>query len=233
MLKAMPTENHLSRIYYELAKIGASSAGAKKGWPYDPKTKEELIALASDMSRFDPRLFDILVAYFIEHWRDMNPLLLRAEYCRMKCPQTVAVICEFVSEALKGDEPAFFIRYLVMGLSPVPVQFYFHDLYSPGGKMALRAAEEGLYEFKKWGFLACERPTVKQEGKLTIGTLDIAARRNILKRILNEKGEINIKDYLRAVHNSVSRQQALHDITSSGLAKITGRGRAARWKLAA
>lgn len=226
MIKSIPTIDHLNRLYYELAKIGARSVGANKAWPYNPATKEELIATACDMSRFDPRLLDILVEYFAAHWRGINPVRLRNFYKEMKCPQTVAVICEFLKNMISDPEVEFIAEYLSAGLLPMPLQFYFHNLYSPGGHLARRATEEGLYEFKKWGFLACERPA-------NAGSLDKKSRLNILKRMVSLKKEIMLNDYLKAVQNSISRQQALADIKASGIVKPIGHGRGARWKIAA
>ncbi len=226
MLKQPPTNAHLSRMYYELAGIGAECVGEKKTWPYDIQSPEELLALACDMSRFDPRLVDILVGYFSKRWMDVNPARLRNFYGKMQTPQTVAVICEFLLESAEGEELKHFVAYLMAGLKPVAAQFYFRDLYSVGGRLAQRAAEEGLFEYKKWGFLACERP-------FSMGTLDAASRRNILRRLFEKKGEVSLKDYLSAVQFSVSRQQALLDIKSSGMARGTGQGRGAKWKLAA
>lgn len=233
MLKAIPTTAHLARMYHELAKIGAASAGANRPWPYRISSKEELLALACDMSRFDPRLFNILAGYFIAHWQEINPTALRGLYKKMECPQTVAVIGEFLTEVADDSEADSFAKYLMSGLKAVPPQFYFHDLYAPGGKLAERAVEEGLYEFKKWGFFACERPVTDMKEKGTSGTLDIASRRNILRRLLQDKKEIVLSDYLAEVNDSVSRQQALIDIKSSGLAQSHGSGRGAKWKLAA
>lgn len=233
MLKGIPTENHLSRMYYELAKIGASSAGSKKTWPYKIGSKEELIALAADTSRFDPRLFDIMVNYFIQKWIEINPARLRGYYKVMKCPQTIAVIAEFLKEADKSEDVKYFVQYVQAGLKPVSIQFYFYNLYVPGGKIAGRAVEEGLYEYKRWGFLAAERPRMDADRSRFVGTLDTSARKNILSRLLQEGNEITIKKYLDAVQNSISRQQALLDLKAGGLAVSIGKGRGAKWKKAA
>lgn len=226
MLKQMPTEAHLSRMYYELARIGASCAGEKIDWPYEPENTEGLIALACDMSRFDPRLLGILVDYLSKHWAEINPAKLRQFYAKMKTRETVAVVGEFLLSNAKTKELQYFVSYLSAGLRPVEMQFYFHNLYAIGGGLAERATEEGLYEYKKWGFLACERPGA-------VGSFDTASRKNILRRLFEKKGEISLKDYLNALKFSISRQQALLDIRSSGLAAPDGRGRGAKWKLAA
>lgn len=222
-------------MYFELAKIGANCVGAKANWPYDHplKNKERLIALASDMSRFDPRLFEILVVFFLNHWAEINPVLLRSCYKEMKWPETVAVICEFLKSAAKDDELIYFTDYLSSGLKPSTTQFYFHDLYSPGGRLAQIATEEGVYEFKKWGFLSAIRPVIDSKDRKTAGLFDPVSRKNILKRLLTEKNVIGLKDYLKAVHFTITRQQALLDLKNSGFATSTGKGRSAKWKLAA
>lgn len=230
MILQTPTAAHLSRMYFELAKIGAMSAGERKPWPHKINNREELIALACDMSRFDPRLVDILVEYFINHWRELNPAKLRSCYSKMKTPQTVAVTAEFLAGESNEEEAQFFVRYLCMGLKPVSHQFYFYNLYSPGGTLAARAVEEGISEYRKWGFFARERPVVDLAGKKSAGSFDSVSRRNILKRLIGEKKEIGLKDYLEALEHSVSRQQALSDIKKSGLVKRVGSGRGAKWK---
>lgn len=223
MLKAIPTEKHLSRMYYELAKIGANSAGEFAKWPYEFSEKEELLALACDMSRFDPRLVDILVDYFARRWKDVDPRRLRECYKNMQTPQTVAVICEFLKGDIYENEAQYFFKYLAAGLKPAEPQFYFHNLYSPGGKLARLAVEESLHEYKKWGFFASERPK--------IGTFDNSSRKNILLRLLASRGTISIGDYLEKLGHSVSRQQALLDIKKLSNVHVEGKGRNARWKL--
>lgn len=225
MLKTVPTDGHLSRIYYELARFGANSAGARVPWPYKIYEREDLIALACDMSRFDPRLVDILVDFFANHWHEICPTKLRGAYDRMQSPQTVAVICEFLKEKIGSDEVKYFAEYLMAGLKPADPQFYFHNLYLPGGRLAQRAAEEGVYEYKKWGYLAAEYPVA--------GTFDFASRKNILIRLIRVHKTISIGDYLKEVGQTISRQQALLDIKKCGLIKLEGRGRGARWRLAA
>lgn len=233
MLITLPTNGHLSRMYHELSKVGANSTGAEEDWPYKTNNLEELITLASDMSRFDPRLFGIMVEYFSTHWHNLNPLNIRKLYSQMKTPQTVPLICEFAKELTKDSEAMFFFAYLQQGIDPVTPQFYFHNLYSPAGRLAIRAVEEGIKEYKKWGFLASERPVIHSMDRQSVGSLDPISRINILQRLLNEKKEISISEYLEAVNYSISRQQALVDIRYSGLAVSVGGGRGAMWRMVA
>lgn len=233
ILKRIPTEDDLARIYYEMASIGARCAGDRCDWPYSDMDRYSLLALAAEMSRFDPRLFGIIVEYFIDQWKEINPAKIRTSFDLMETPQIFGVVCEFLKKAGIDPEVIPYSTYLTSGLKPVPMQFFFHGLYNVGGPLAKRAAEFGLAEYKKWGFLASERPAIDSRSKKGVGTLDKTSRINILKTLLNRKNKIKISDYLRALENSISRQQALIDLNRCSFAEKTGRGRGAYWKLAA
>lgn len=233
MLKQIPNEDDLQRVYYELAAIGARCIGKKKKWPYKAANKYELLALAAEMSRFDPRLFEILVDFFITHWKEINPKKIRDQYGHTKDPQVFCVIGEFLKKAINGPESAYYADYLADGTSSVPTQFFFHSIYNVGGKMAQKALEESLAEYKRWGFLATERPTVEAEHKGTIGTLDSSSRLNVLRALLARKKTIQVSDYLKALGNSISRQQALIDLKKCNIAAKRGKGRGSYWKMVA
>ena len=234
MQLTIPTTAHLERLYFELQRVGADCVGSKKPWPYHPKTREELICLAADMSRYDPRLITILVRFLDMHWNELNPAMLRKHYADMHAPQTMAVLAEFILGAGSADdEKKYFFDYLQQGLKPTPMQFYFHHLYAPGSAMATRATMMPLAEYKRWGFLACEAPVISAKERTPLGTLDGVSRKNILLDLLKKKKTIQISDYLAVLENRISRQQALNDLKSVSFARRVGRGRGAAWKFAA
>ncbi len=230
ILKHPPSDRELERVYFELATMGAKCVGESHRWSYKGLTKETLIALAAEMSRYDPRLFGILVEFFATHWQTINPTTLRATYRLMKTPQIFGVIMEFIKSYSRNIENHLYASYLTKRLKPVPLQLFFHNIYTIGGHLVKRATETSLAEFKKWGFLAAERPTIEQHNKVTIGSLDPSSRKNILKNLLNKNHIITMTDYLKALHHSISRQQALLDLKASKLVKKIGTGRGARWK---
>lgn len=234
MLSGIPTEKHLSRLYYELAcRLGAACEGLREAWPYRFKDREQLFCLAADMMRYDPRLVTILVRLLAERWRDFNPLRIRSYYPEMRTPQTIAVIAEFLlGNDIKSEEQGYILEYLQRGLSPVSLQLFFHHLYVPGGNLMQRAFEETLREYKKWGFIAREEPVIDELSRQTIGTRDASSRRNILRRLLEERGNIKLSDYIEALNGAISRQQALIDIKSMPRIERVGRNRGARWRVA-
>lgn len=232
MIKVIPTEKHLNRLYFELSRLGAACVGKRSSWAYHPKNREEMLCLAADLSRYDPRLITILVRFVREQWKTFNPLLIRSHFKNMKTPQTIAVIVEFVRHQTRGDADVnYFCEYLQRGLDPAPMQFYFHHLYRLGGMLAERAKEEPLTEYKRWGFLACEAPLFDEKTRTTTGTLDAPTRRNILKKLLTHQREIRMSDYLNVLDYAVSRQQALLDLKAFTGLKQIGSKKGARWCL--
>lgn len=230
MLKGIPNTAHLSRMYYELSKIGAQCVGSKKSWLYRPRGIEELVCLAADMSRYDPRLVTILARFFAVHWSKFNPTKVRSYYRLMDTAQTLSVISEFVlKHASPEAEAKYFFEYLQAGLKPVPLQFYFHHLYLPGSTLADRAVQTPLAEYKRWGFLATESPIFDEKGRTQAGTFDVSSRRNVLNRLLSSSKEIRLSDYRAACGGRISRQQALLDLKKSNRVKMKGRRKGARW----
>ncbi|MCB1214280.1 MAG: hypothetical protein KDK66_02265 [Deltaproteobacteria bacterium] len=229
MKLAYPSTKELSRLYWELSKLGAPSVGKKYPWPYHPQSTEELLALACDLSRYDPRLLSILVSWLYKNWKKFFPQVLRDFYPKMDCPQTVALVAEFLKNLPQEKELSYCMTYLQEGLAPVPFQLYFRGLYQPGGKMSQRAVLESLAEYRRWGFLAREMPSLDVFKKTTLGHLSQEARLFYLKELLKEKKTIQLSDYLKALPVKVSRQQALQDLKKVSRLKKNSVGRAAEW----
>jgi hypothetical protein len=215
-------------MYYELAQHDALAIGEKKPWPYRPKNIYELLTLAADMSRFDPRLLGILVEFFELKWSEINPTILRQTMMHMDCPQTLGVIFSFTNGFLKQKEFSFYKDYVLRNLKPVEPQLYFIGLHAPGSKNMQLSATESLQEYTLWGFLARERPILHKNKRVTLGHWNPAARRNIIERLIKTKKHFKISDYLNAVDHSITRQQALTDLKAAKL-HLKGCGRNATW----
>lgn len=225
-----PTLQHLARLYYELGKKGARAVGRKNPWPYQPSGIESLFALGADLSRFDPRLLELLVQWSLSQWKNFKPQQLRQEMKKMETPQTLGVIGAFAkTEKPEDKEMNLFWKYVLEELPPVEPQFYFRDLYLPESTLAQKAVRESLSEFRRWGFFGRQRVMVDPITKKTIGTWEQPERLNLLKRLFAQKKQIQISDYLEAVESSISRQQALLDLKALK-AKPYGAGRSAGWR---
>lgn len=238
MLKQIPTFNHLSRMYFELSQQGGISVGEAADWPYSPQSREELIALASDMSRFDPRLFEVIVDWVFHHWTELNPYRLRQMLKTMTFPQTLCVIFNFVTSPPRDSVPTnseclAFYQYLCEGIKPVNSQLYFTNIYpKPAGSLMTRAVTESLKEYLDWGFLARERPIIHHQGyKIPLGYYSLHARQNIIRRLADLREGFGLSRYLDGVAHTISRQQALNDLKNCPFIKSKGKGRGSRWFL--
>lgn len=225
----LPSTNHLLRAYHELAALGASAVGKRRPWPYHPEDTEELLAICGELSRHDPRLFEILVNYLRDHWNQLDWLRLRRAVLKTPDPQTWGVIGELLDTTASDPERRNCFRFLTHGIARAPTQYFYHLLYTPGSRMAARAMTHRLREFERWGFLASERPIVDPGQKRGAGRLSSKARQHILQDLMARRGKLQMRDYLAALPHPISRQQALTDLRSIPGLRRHGHGRGATW----
>ena len=232
LLLHTPTEDELARLYYELAQLGATSVGRKTKWPYRPCSHEELVALAAEMLRYDPRLLSILLQFIVSAWDSLNPVTLRKFMQRMRWPQALLVVMEFAKSASRNPELRYFADYLAAGFLHVdPVERFFIDAERPGSRMAARALGRNLRAYARWGFVSTEKPIANPVTKRTVGGYDAQTRKRILSELATNAASFSLADYLAAVDHSISRQQALLDLRDFSNLVTTGHGRGAKWRL--
>lgn len=230
-LEHAPTQNELARLYHELARIGATSVGERKAWRYAPKSREELVALASQMMRYDPRLLSVLVQWLRSAFHTLNPLELRRALRATRWPQSLLVALEFARLDAGDPELVAFADYVAAGWPRVqPAERFFLDTERPGSRSAARNLGRNLAPYARWGYIGQERPIVDPISKRTVGRYDADTRRRILRDLLERRESFSSADYLSAVDHSVSRQQALIDLTACEALEQVGRGRGARWR---
>jgi hypothetical protein len=222
----------LERLYYELSHIGAPSVGRDSPWPYDPDGPEQLIAVAAEMLRYDPRLLSILLQLLVERWHELHPLKLRRALHQMRWPQALLVVLEFARAATRDPELRYWSDYLSAGFDRVsPAERFFMDAERPAGRMARRRAGRNLKPYKRWGFIGTERPTANVATKRLVGTYDAASRALVRRQLAQRHGSFTLREYLDALDDAVSRQQAYKDLRSDRDFRLEGRGRSARWSL--
>lgn len=232
LLAHVPTQPELERLYYELSRAGAPSVGSQRPWPYRPKNKEVLFALAAEMLRYDPRLLSVLLQYLLAHYRELNPLTIRDTMHRMRWPQALLVLLEFTKMATADPELIHMCDYLCAGWPRItPAERFFLDAERPGSRMAARALGRNLSAYDRWGFIGSEKPIVDPVTKRTVGRYGADTRRRILGELARSAEEFTLTEYLHAVDHSISRQQALQDLKSLPGLQHRGHGRGAKWRM--
>lgn len=233
LLLRAPTQPELERLYHELAALGAPSVGRRARWPYKPGSREQLLALAGEMLRYDARLLSILLELMLMSWPDTNPLALRKAMRPMKAPQALLVVLEFAREADKNAELRYFVEYVGAGIGRVsPTERFFLDGPRPGGRLDRRQGARSLTAYSKWGFVGQERPATSANAKTQVGHYDARTRELIRRGLVERHGGFTMTQYLDAVDHGVTRQQAYQDLRRDGTLSLVGRGRGARWQAA-
>lgn len=232
LLDHPPTEPELSRLYFELAKRGAPSVGSESPWPYAPESPEQLVALGADMMRWDARLLSILLAFLLEHWRELDVVRLRAEMKRMRSPQALLVVGELAREATADTELRYYLDHLAAGYRRVaPAERFFLGGLPPESRTHRRRLGRSLAAYSKWGFVGTERPAADVFHKRLVGRYDASTRRAIARDLARERPGFKLAEYLDAIEHSVNRQQALTDLRAVPELHVEGHGRGARWSL--
>jgi hypothetical protein len=218
-------------MYHELAKLGAPAVGRKQPWPYDPNGPEELLALAGEMLRYDPRLLSILLEWVLLRWTSLNPLELRRQMHAMGQPQALLVVFEFARQATDQQELRRLVDYVGAGYRPIsPAQQFFLDAALPGSRTRQRRGSRSLTAYSKWGFIGTERPSTSATRKERIGRYDAATRRRIRQDLADRRRAFTMREYLAALDHGISRQRAYQDLHGDPEFDLVGHGAGARWQ---
>ena len=231
-LVRVPTDGDLSRAYHELAARGAPLVGRAARWPYRPARDEELVCLLAEMARYDARLLGALVELCLERWTALSPMALREAMRRMRRPQAWCVVVEFAREGGHDRELSLWANHVTALWPRVdPVEHFFVDDVRPGERSAARRAGRALAAYARWGFLAVERPTIDPHRKVRLGRYDARSRQAILAALVERTPSVTLAEYLEAIDQSVTRQQAIVDLQRLGL-RPDRHGPGASWAMA-
>jgi len=226
-------EGELARLYHELALAGARVEGRRARWRFGRPSREELVVLAAQAARHEPRLLWVVVELLARSYDRFDALALRRAALRARWPATVAVALEFARRAARSAELDDWARFVTAPLHPAAGERFFAGTRTFGGAQARRDAEESLAEYKRWGYLGREEPFAKELGIPARGTLGPAERLNLLRRIAERQGSVTLAEYRAALKGRASMRQAQRDLAAAGFLARRGRTRGARWVLAA
>ncbi len=141
-----------------------------------------------------------------------------------------AVIGEFILDSTAPEFNKDLFRFLMTGAMPVPTQLFYRNLYPIGSRSMEETIAKPLWPFKKWGFLASDPPLLKERIEKFPYLFDSSSRKRILETIAKNQNGFRLADYLKAIHHSVSRQQALKDIRSLSGIRKKGRGKGSTYQ---
>ena len=224
------SEAEIARLYHELSKLGARVEGRKAPWGFGSPTAEEVLVLAAQAARRDPRLLWVAVELLARRYEVFDALRLRRAALRARWPAALAVAFEFAKEVTRSDELQDYSRFVTSPILPARGERFFLGTRAFAGEQARRDAEESLAEYKRWGYFGREEPFAKELGVAARGTLGPAERQNLLRRIASRRGEVTLAEYQEALRGRASARQATRDLAAAPFLVREGRTRGARWR---
>lgn len=225
-------ERELPRLYHELASVGARAEGRPVAWRFGRPAPEELVVLAAQAARQDPRLLWVLVELLARGYDRFDPLKLRRALSRARWPAALGVAFEFARRAARSPELDDVAAFVMAGTAPSPGERFFLGTRAFAGELARRDVEESLAQYRRWGFFSREEPFAKELGVPARGTLGPRERLNLLRRLVARQGEVTLADYLSALRGRASRRQASRDLAGAPFLVRSGATRGARYRLA-
>jgi hypothetical protein len=225
-------ERELPRLYQELARLGARAEGREVRWRFGRPEPEELVVLAAQAARQDPRVLWVLVELLARGYDRLDPLKLRRALQRARWPAALAVALEFARRAARSSELDDVAGFVLARVAPARGERFFLGTRAFGGELARRDVEESLAEYARWGYFSREEPLAKELGGGLHGTLARRERLNLLRRLAERQESISVRDYLAALRGRASRRQASRDLATAPFLDQVGATRGARYRLA-
>lgn len=220
---ALPSRARLAEAYSRLQIRGER-----------PPSVEELVGWAQ-WARLDPRLGEILVRYFVTHFREIHPTLLWEKNRDAKEPQALAALVDFSRTEAKSalgrrDRAAFeaWAQATIWKLEPGPPQMFFVREGTPRPQRDEAESRRSLKAFRRWGYLGSSEPlSPKSLGGSTL--LGPKERMVILSELIKSQPRFTVEDYIRACGGRVHRRAAERDLQSHPRLQRRGSTRAAMY----
>lgn len=221
----------IPRLYAELEAVGARVEGRRVSWRFGKPSPEEVVVLAAQASRQEPRLLWALVELLARHYDHFDPLKLRRALAGARWPAALGVAFEFARLVAGSAELDDVASFVLAGVRPARGERYFLGTRAFAGTLARRDAEESLAEYMRWGYVSREEPIAKELGSAAHGTLARPQRMNMLQRLGERSEEFTLGDYVEALRGRASRRQATRDLATAPFLVRTGTTRGARYRL--
>jgi hypothetical protein len=202
--------------------------------PREPSAGE-WVSIA-EMTRFDPRLGEILIENIRDYFYQINPIELNSLiHSHLRIPASIGPLLEHVEIMLPGADRKKFTYWKNLVLENVEIasyQNYFVGLTPFGHESLLRIAASPNPLYSKWGFYADDLMINKatqwlQKNPQTLLSAD--ERKKRLDQMIRSTERIRTDDYISFLGHMVSRRQAQLDLSRHPRLCRQGNTKAAFW----
>ena len=164
-------------LYHLLGKNGAFCGGERRSDLFNNWALPDLLVAASEESRYDPRLMGILIHFFTQNYRKLNPFELHERLKEIPTPQTMGVIGEFAQRVDCNTDLCHFFELVLSKVEKAPYQAYYISQTRPRPLKMYETIKYTPSEFKNWGFWSQMDPFLK-EFKPKKKLLDLSPKRS-------------------------------------------------------
>ena len=223
-LKRIPSEKQIAGAYTLLQMTEKNIPDGK-------------LALYSQWTRLDPRLGEILVGYLAGFWKRHNPVSLNRFVRLQVWPSAFGVLVEqtpfyFQQKGMKWDK-SFFRKWaecVMDSVRPAHGELFFVDIHTIGSKRFFEEATHATEIYRKWGYFGKDL-MINKASPPQRTLISPAQRKFLLERLLKQKKELKVEDYMRELNFQIHRKQAQRDLKNHPLLSRRGNTKNRRYIL--
>jgi hypothetical protein len=181
----------------------------------DIKTLFEIYPL----TRFDPRLAEILVLSLARNWQRFNPLSLNQKLRGAMTPAVLGLLLEQAEFLIEKKNKGLFRAWrqmTLMGIKPSRGEIFWIGVYGFNSETTRNLPFHSTKPFLKWGFYGDDVLINKAQTLVhTKTTISKPNRLKILAELAKEKKTFSVNDYLKACRGLIQRRTAENDLAKA------------------
>lgn len=176
-------------------------------------TPDEIVRLAQ-MSRFDPRLAEMLVRHLARNFEELNPWIIRGVNLKSEWPQSLCVLVDIAELLVLSSKQDWKLwkTCIQFEIPKASFQAFYVGLIAIDPRKSQEQMRRNLKLYSAWGFYNHELPITEKLGRIQRTLLSKSLRLEILKELIRKRSRFTVQDYIEALDHRVHRRQAERDL---------------------
>jgi hypothetical protein len=180
------------------------------------KVRVEDLALWCRWARFDMRVAEVLVQFFVDNFSSLQPVQLGRANLSMDFPQCMAVLMDFAETLLPRNSRKIFRAWkktVIVGVQPAPFQnFFFGMTFKP--ERLLAEIDRSPKPYRRWGFYSDANLAKQKNAPAKATTIPKRQRQAFLRALFADHPSITVAQYIQALDGQIHPRQAERDLQS-------------------
>lgn len=182
-------------------------------------TSDEIVQFAQ-MSRFDPRLAEMLVHHLSQYFDKINPWEVRILNLKSDWPQSLCALVDIAELLVSSKEKDWKDRKMwkmwkaciQFEITKASFQAFYIGLIAINPQQSQIQIKRNLKPFSAWGYYNQELPISEKRGRLQRTVISKSQRLELLKSLIRKRPRFTVQDYIEALDHRVHRRQAERDL---------------------